>query len=174
MKIFRTKLFFVFLAGLFLLAACGKSENTNQKTNVSNQTANSNPNANLTNDDAEEFSKIVNLPVMPEEVAWRETNRENQKKLIAVLKFSAADAQTVVAQAEKRRPAASSEVDAENWFPPELVAQSQQSGDAAIKGSAYAADDFLLEPYKNGKMTRIDGTNYFVLELTDKLDEPKS
>jgi hypothetical protein len=34
-----------------------------------------------------------------------------------------------------------------------------------LKGAAYAANDFLQSPYNNGKLTRINDTNYFVLEL---------
>lgn len=166
MKFFQAKLFFVFLTGAFLFSACGGSADSNQKSNGANQTTSANSNSNLTKDDAEEFGKIVSMPFVPEEVMWRETNSNNTKKLIAVLKFSAQDAQAIVAQAENYKPAAPSEIDAENWFPPELVAQSQQSGDEILKGKAYAANDFISREYKDGKLTRISDTNYFVLELT--------
>jgi hypothetical protein len=166
MKFFQAKLFFVFLTGAFLLAACGASGEVNQNANGANQSSGANGNSNLTKDDTEEFGKIVSMPFVPEEVMWRETSSRNTKKLIAVLKFSAQDAQAIVAQAETYKPAAPSEIDAENWFPPELVAQSQQSGDEILKGNAYAANDFISRDYKDGKLTRISDTNYFVLELT--------
>jgi hypothetical protein len=166
-KNFQSKLFLVFLTSVVLLSACGKSETANQKTNVANQDANTNSNTNLTKDDAEEFAKIVNLPVTPEEIAWRETNSSNTKKLIAVLKFSPQDTQTILAQIEKHKAAAPAEIDAEDWFPPELIAKSQESGDEILHGNAYAANDFYSESYKNGKITRIGDTSYFVLELTN-------
>jgi hypothetical protein len=168
MKSFQAKLFFLFFAALFLPSACGRGENANRNADSASQAANTVPDANLTRDDAEEFGKIVNLPFTPEEIAWREIDAKNQKRLIAVFKLSSADAQSIVAQAEKHKPAALGEVDAEDWFPPELVAQSQQSGDTTLKGNAYAANDFMLEPYKNGKLTRVKDTNYFVLELTSQ------
>lgn len=165
MKFFQTKLFFVFITGAFLLAACGKGENSNQNTNQSGN-GGANIKLNPPKDDIEEFGKIVNLTLLPEEAVWRETNWQNKKKLLAVLKFSAQNAQTVAAQAEKLKPAAPSELDAEDWFPPELIAKSQESGNGALKGNAYAANDFFLNSYNNGKITRIGDTNYFVLELT--------
>lgn len=170
MKTFRAKLLFLLLAGSILLSACGSgtSENANS---AANRVSNTNSNSNLTKDDAEEFSRIVTMPFPPEEVAWREISGGEKKKMIAVLKFSAADAQSLVAQAERHRPAAASEVGAEDWFPPELIAQSEQSGDSSLKGKGYAANDFILEPYKSGKLTRISDTDYFVLELSDQMPE---
>ncbi|HEY0429261.1 MAG TPA: hypothetical protein VGC76_15885 [Pyrinomonadaceae bacterium] len=167
MKSFQTKVFFVFLATAFALSACGGSGGTNQNANSANQSSNVNTNSNLTKDDAEEFAKSVNLPFVPEEVVWRETDAASGKKMIAVLRFSAAAAQTIAAQAEKYKPSARDAIDAEDWFPPELVAQSQQSGDEVLKGTSYAANDFYSEIYKNGKLTRVNDTNYFVLELTN-------
>ena len=51
-------------------------------------------------------------------------------------------------------------------LPPELIAQSQGSGDEILKGKSYAANEFFSESYKNGKITRINDTDYFILELT--------
>lgn len=167
MKFFQAKLFFVILISFFLFFACGKAENANQKTNTANQAANTDSNANLTQDDTEELGKIVSLPYVPEETTWRVTNSQNTKKLIAVLKFSVQDAQAIVAQAEKYKPAAPAELEAENWFPPELIAKSQESGDESLKGNAYAANDFISRDYKDAKLTRINETNYFVLELSN-------
>ena len=167
MKNFQSKLFLVFLTSAILVSACGKSETANQKTNSANQVSNTNANSNLTKDDAEELTKSVNLPFTPEEVVWRETNSSNTKKLIAVLKFSPQDTQAIVAQIEKQGAAAPAELDAEDWFPPELIAKSQESGDEILHGNAYAANDFYSESYKNGKITRINDTSYFVLELTN-------
>ncbi len=82
------------------------------------------------------------------------------------MKYSAEDAQTVVEQSDKSKPAFASDIDAESWFPPELVAKSQESGDENLKGTSYPANNFLQEPYKNGKLTRINDTDFFVLELT--------
>ncbi len=78
--------------------------------------------------------------------------------------FNAEDAGQIVSQAEKYQPAAAAQIDAENWFPAELIAQSQLSGDETLKGTSYAAGDFLQPPFNTGRITRIDNTDYFVLE----------
>ena len=113
----------------------------------------------------ENLAKIIKLPFAPEEATFTETGSKD-KKLVAVLKFSAADAAVITANAEKYKPPVASDIDAEMWFPPELIAKSQESGDEVLKGNEYAANDFLQPPYINGKLTRIGDTNYFVLELT--------
>jgi hypothetical protein len=166
MKIFRAMQLFAFLSLVFLLSGCVGGDTANKRT--SNRAQNSNANASPAKDDVEEFTKLVNLFVTPEEVVWRETETQNGKKLIAVLNYSPQDAQTIVAQAEKYRPALSGELDAEDWFPPELIAKSQESGDEILKGKNYGANDFFSESYKNGKITRIEGTDYFVLELSNQ------
>ena len=164
MKIFRARRTLIFLTLVFLLAGCVGKDAANKRDA---QNSNTNSNASPAKDDAEEFSKVVNLAVAPEEVLWRESETKSGKKLVAVLKYSSVDAQTIVANAEKHRAAIAAELDAENWFPPELIAQSQGSGDEILKGKSYAANDFFSESYKNGKITRINDTDYFVLELTN-------
>ena len=152
--------FSAFFASLILFSACGNSsQNSNQAANANKST---NTNTSATKDDLEDFGKIVKLPFQPEEVSWRVGD---DKKLIAVLKFSAENAQNLVSQIEKQKPFQPAGINAENWFPPELIAKSQQSGDETLKGKEYSANDFFLAPYTNGKITRIDDTNYFILEL---------
>ena len=171
----------ILLMSLIILVISGCGEITNDNSNVSataNQfEQNKKNNANISKDDIEELGKIIKLPMQPEEASWREDISENQendngaptsprKKLTVVLKYSAEDAQKIVEQSDKSKPAFASDIDAESWFPPELVAKSQESGDENLKGTSYAANDFLQEPYKNGKLTRINDTDFFVLELT--------
>lgn len=174
MKKFFTKLRFAPLSVLLLLGACAGGENTNQNVN---QAGNNGSNTVVTaKDDAAELGKIIKLPLMPEEVSFREEsltdaenkNRQpspNEKKLIAVLKFTAEDAQKIVEQAEKYKPAEFVSIDTESWFPAELIAQSQPAGDLTLKGNSYAANDFYQTPYMSGRITRISETHYFVLEL---------
>lgn len=164
MKIFRKKIITVFVFNLFLLNGCSKIETGNPNVNQTAQ-ANQASNGNLSaaKDDLEELGKIINLPVMPEEAMWR----DEAKKITAVIRFAPADAENIAGQAAAYKPAGvAADIDAESWFPAELIAQSQLSGDETLKGTAFAANDFLREPYNQGKITRIDNTNYFVLELT--------
>lgn len=181
MKFSSAKLFPILFLMIFLIGGCGENGSGDGNTNASvsdNQVEKiENNNANISKDNIEELDKIIKLPIEPEEATWREDvlNKENGnnnlpesngKKITAVLKFSAKDAQSIVEQIDKTKPAFASDVDAESWFPPELIAKSQESGDENLKGISYAADDFLREPYKNGKITRINDTDFFVLELT--------
>ena len=182
MKISSTKLFPLLFFVIFFISGCGENGSGND-SNISAENDYSatvkNDDANISKDDVEELDKIINLPIQPEEAVWREDNSEkrdsggsgsipssNGQKLTVVLKFSAEDAQKIVEKVDKIKPPFASDVDAESWFPPELIAKSQESGDGNLKGISYAAAEFLREPYKNGKITRISDTNFFVLELT--------
>lgn len=172
----------IFIALLMLTAiftACGSNNAAN--SNAAGQTANSaNSNsAASVKDDIEELELTIKLPFHPEEAVWREDvlgktgdNRvppaPSDKKLIAVLRFLKDDADKITAQAEKYKAAVPETINSETWFPAELVAQSQTSGDETLKGKTYAADDFYNAPYADGKLTRIEGTDYFVLELLAK------
>lgn len=135
-----------------------------------------NENSNLAKDDIDELQKIIRLPLIPEEVSYWEDNAaigsgENQtsaareKLFVAVMKFSPENAAILVNNIEKIKPPFDSDIETERRFPAELVAQSQLSGDETLKGKSYAVDDFIQPPYKNGKITRIENTDYFVLEL---------
>ena len=170
MKCLPTNLICGFFLSIFLLGACVNNETDKNANLPKNKTANyANENKIPPNDNVEELERIVKLPFHPEEATWRETDLntpEGEKKLTAVLKFLSEDANKIVQQAEKYKPATAVDIDAEDWFPAELIAQSQLSGDENLKGKSYAANDFLETPYTNGKITRIDDTDYFVLELT--------
>lgn len=160
------------ITGLFGFSCRGlNSDNAN-----SNNSAQTNANSanNPAKDDVAELLTIVRLPEVPEEVVWREEtlgkNNDrapgpNDRKLVAVLKYDAETAALLVTQIEKSKKPEQSEIGAENWFPEELIAQSQISGNEMLKGTTYGANDFFNMPYGNGKITRVENTNYFVLEL---------
>ena len=178
MKNSRDILTICFSLLLFSLGGCAGNDSGNGNTNVvrnANQTVAQTPEV-AARDDVDELGKTVKLPFAPTEAVYTENNLNtqnseprvpapNDRKLVAVLKFAAADAAQISANAEKYKPPVAAGVDAEMWFPPELIAKSQESGDEALKGTEYAANDFVQSPYSNGKLTRINDTNYFVLEL---------
>jgi hypothetical protein len=169
MNISRTKILSFLLMIVFFNACSGtKTANVNSPASNNSQTANSISEI-IAQDDVEELGKIIKLPAAPAEAAYSEINvssgNPNAKKLVVILRFSTADANQIVAGAERYKPSAPADVDAEDWFPPELVAKSQETGDASLKGVEYAANDFLQPPYVNGSLTRINDTDYFVLEL---------
>jgi len=165
----KSKSSWFLLLSVILSISCGNQTESNLNGKANTNAANvSNENSNVSNDDVAALGSQVLLPFIPEEVVWREENvkNSNDKKLIAVMKFTEEDAKNLVAQAEKHRPAEAVEIDTEQWFPAELVAQSQLSGNESLKGNAYAPTDFLQLPYKNGRLIKVENSNYFVLELS--------
>jgi len=179
MKAATTILISAFIVLVESFSACTSNPANNVNADSSNQTANLNENANLTKDNTENLKVIIKIPFEPEETVWREDamnerNAENRdfsatdKKLTAVLRFSAEDADKIVAQAETYRQPSPTEIGTEDWFPAELIAQSELSGNETLKGIGYAATDFSQPPFVDGRLTRIENSNYFVLELYTK------
>ncbi|MFZ1701095.1 MAG: hypothetical protein WBO10_00275 [Pyrinomonadaceae bacterium] len=153
----------IFLSFVTLLAAC--SDASTSRANLSTPPANSNPsadNSNSARNNFEELGLLINIPYEAEDVVWKE-NKE-AKTLLAVLRFESADAAKFAADIEKLGQPQEHAMSPETWFPEELIAQSDMSGDNALKGKSYPAGSFLVETYKNGTITRIDGTDFFVLE----------
>lgn len=166
----KTKSIWLLLLSVILSISCGSQteSNTNAKTNSNAANVTGNENSTIANDDIAALNNQVILPFIPEEVSWHEENAKDSgdKKLTAVMKFTAEDAKNLTAQVEKHRPAEAVEIGTEQWFPAELIAQSQLSGNESLKGNAYAPTDFIQLPYKNGRLIRIENSNYFVLELS--------
>lgn len=140
-----------------------------------NANVNVDPNANVAEDSEVELKSLINLPYEPEENVYREdkvgdanNNRvpgPTDRKLTAVLKFSEENTEKLVKELEKKANPFESKVDPEPWFPAELIAKSQMSGDETIKGTGYSAEMFFKTPYLSGSITRINETEYFVLFL---------
>lgn len=165
MRILRTGIILALFATLATAPGCGGAANSN--TAKSNRPAAAieppeDPHVPKTN--LEELRILINVPYEAEDVVWKEDAAHT--KLIAVLRFLPADAAKAVAEAEKFGAPQAGVVSPESWFPDELTAQSEMSGDSALKGSVYPANGFLQEPYKTGKLTRIEGTDFFVLEVS--------
>lgn len=169
---------FISLWLLILQIGCSNTSNSDINANSNSQNTNSEVinKKNLAKDDIEELEAMVKLPFHPEEALWREeplgkqsnNNRlpsPNEKNLTVVLKFTTEEANKIVETAEKIKPSQMTEMEPETWFPPELIAKSQESGNESIKGKTYAANEFYQTPFLNGKLTRIEGTDFFVLEL---------
>lgn len=180
MKFTFVNLIVILILATLFSSACSNNNPTSETADLpaknSNETNVANgSNANPAKDDIDELGKIIKLPVLPEDANyWEENltesgNNKNllaNKKFVAVLKLSPENAAQLVENIGKTKPPTDSDIDAESRFPAELIAQSQLSGDETLKGKSYAADDFLQPPYKSGKITRIENTDYFVLELT--------
>lgn len=169
MKSFSFNVWFAAVVVTAALAACSSNpagQNANADANRE-QTANTND-SNSVSDDLEELKQRVSMPFEPEEAVWREQTAGDaggKRKLTAVLRFAAEDANKIEQQAATYQPAAPIVSETESWFPAELIAQSQISGDETIKGKSYAPKDFLQPPLSAGKLIRIENSDYFILEL---------
>lgn len=182
MRFAAKNLFFTFILTLLFFTACGVAENNTNSQDSEINSISANNDAKSAKDETLDLGKIINLPHTPEETVFREddltkpANSDDKnakpivtgKKLTAVLQFTEEDTEQIIAQAKKIKSPVANELAPESWFPPELVAASQSTGDEMIKGKAYAADAFYKPPYNNGKITRINDTDYFVLELFAK------
>jgi hypothetical protein len=156
----------VFLALTFVMstfAGCAGTANTSADAVEPVETA---ANTNKANTNVEELGVLINVPYESEEASWKQDTKH--KKVIAVLRFSESEAGRLVDDASKIASAQDANISTETWFPPELIAQSGISGEDTLKGKAYPADAFFQEPFSSGRITRIENTDYFVLELTAK------
>lgn len=157
----RPLVFLILLSAANLISGCSSpAGNTNQtQTNAGNA-------SNLANaapkDNVEEFADIVRLPFIPEEVAWKETS----KGITAVVRFTPEDAQKMSAEVAKNGQPGNETLSVESWYPTELIAQSETTGESTIKGQSYPAAPFLNPPYTKGKVTRIEGTDYFIFQIS--------
>lgn len=173
MKSARGKLILasVFIAQVFISCSSSPAGNSNPAQTNANQSAQRSAAA---SDKAEELALLINLPLEPEETVWREDpagqggEQQYSKKLTAVMQFAAADAEKLSALVEKGSPPLTANIGTEPWFPAELIAQSDLSGDDTLKGDSFPATDFFQPPYSEGRITRVEGTNYFILELFAK------
>jgi len=145
-------------------SGCGGSSNSDPKASAASNPALDNANSAKTN--TEELSMLINMPAEPDDVVWKQNAARN--RLTAVLLYPSEKANKIVAEAAQHGSPQNVTVSSESWFPPELIAQSEMTGDDTLKGLAYSAEGFFQEPYTSGRVIRIDGTDYFVVELTGK------
>lgn len=115
------------------------------------------------NDQPEELGMVINFTLQPEDIVWRQYDAE--KKLVAVFRLDAEDTKKLGDELAATAPGSPYSVQVEDWFPPELVTQSETSGGAAIEGTAFPADMFYQDPYTKGVAVRINNSDFFVLEL---------
>lgn len=164
MKIPRGGIILAFFLFILLLSACGDSAGNASMPNISNTAARAN--ADPAKSDVEELSLILNFPYETEDIVWKQ-NRDNGT-IIAVFRLASDDADKAVADASRFGPGQAVSLPQETWFPEELIAQAEVSGDNSLKGTAYPANGFFQEPYTSGRLTRVEGVDYFILEISPK------
>lgn len=116
------------------------------------------------NDKPEELGMLINFTLEPEDIVWQQT--ESPKKIVAVFRLDEEDTKKLAGQLTARSPGAARSVAVEDWFPAELVAGGENTGSSSVDGTAYPADEFFQAPFTQGTITRINDTDFFVLELT--------
>ena len=159
----------IILTLIFCLAlspACGGSADRSVNSKGSASSNQTNENVNAVRSNVEELELLVNVPYETEDVVWKEDR--SRKNITAVLRFSPADSTKLVAEAEKVKQPETASISSETWFPAELIAQSEMSGDDNLNGRSYAANQFFQEPFSNGRIVRVENSDYFVLELSAK------
>ena len=147
-----------------MLSGCddGQSNAANGTAAVNLQASNSDaPKSNV-----EELSMLVHVPYEAEDIVWKQD--PITRNIVAVFRFSQEDASKLVAEAGRAGSGKAVSVPVEAWYPDELVAQGEMSGDSTLKGTTFPANMFFQEPYNMGRITRVEGVDYFILEISAK------
>ncbi|MBC7899870.1 MAG: hypothetical protein H7070_07420 [Saprospiraceae bacterium] len=156
---------FFFLTGMFI-GCSGTQSNSNSSASNISPVNTAQTQANTAKDNIEELGLLVSLPFEAEEATWKEELEKN--KLTAVLRFTAEDTKKILAGLQQYTPAQPVNITTERWFPADLIAQSEMNGDNLLKGNSYSAQDFYRPPYTNGKIVKIENSDYLILELFSK------
>ena len=159
---FAPRLVILPLFGALLIAGCGSGSGGNN--NSVNAVSTPDPNAPRTG--VEELGLLINVPYEAEDCIWKQDPAT--KAITAVLRFDAEDTGKLAADVEKLGPPVEASVPMQTWFPGDMVVDSDLRGDDQLRGKAYAADPFFQEPYVKGRLLRIGGTEYWVLEIQPK------
>jgi hypothetical protein len=155
--------YILILTAVLCLTACN---------NEIENSANNSPNSNIqtqkqigeTNDDSDDLAEIIKLPFIPEDVVWQQYEVNGGKKIIAVIRFTPEDTASISAQSQAGEKA---ELAAERWFPQELAAQSDIAGDQVLRGTVFITNAFFKDSFNQGKIIKLDGSDYFIVELTN-------
>ena len=115
------------------------------------------------NTNAEELGLLINFAWETEDLAWKRD--DTKKTLIAAFRLSPEDARKLSEQLNSKGQGAPKEVAVEEWFPAELVAQGETGGSSTVPTLAFPANDLYQPPFTQGTISRVDGTDYFVIEL---------
>ena len=157
----RAALILITLISIFLTGCGGNAGDgaNNANSAVSSVATNSNK----ANTNGEELGMLINFAWETEDLAWKKD--EAKKTLTAAFRLSPDDAKKFSEQLSAKGQGAPKEVSVEDWFPAELIAQGESRGGSTVPATAYPADDLYQPPYNQGTVSRIEGTEYFVVEV---------
>lgn len=162
--------FALFISLGFILVSCSDAADTTAvNSNNSNNTVQP-PKTPPSNDNIDELSLVIKLPFDVTETAWREVSGQpdGSQKMTAVVRFSSTDTNKLVTELARLGEPALVSIEAEDWFPTELVTKNEMTGDEGLSGKAYQPTLFLQPPYNAGRVIHIDETDFFVIELSVK------
>ena len=145
-----------------LLTGCGDSA-ADGANNANAAVSTVASNTNKANTNAEELGMLINFAWETEDLAWKKD--ESKKTLTAAFRLSPEDAKKLSDQLASKGQGAPKEVAVEDWFPAELIAQGETTGGSAVPATAYPAADLYQQPYTQGTISRVEGTDYFVIEV---------
>lgn len=157
-------LLFILIVAQLITSCSSQGGNTANSANSQTSASNANRAYAGPKDNVDELMILLRLPFVPEEVAWEE-NAEN-KSLVAVIRFSSEDAAQMAGEAAKAGPSTKENLTVESWYPAELRAQGELTGESIVTGQSYPAGPFLNPPYTKGKITRIENTDYYILHAS--------
>jgi hypothetical protein len=157
----------IFLTAIGLYG-CGSKPVVNSSS-ASNTNSNSTSAANATNDNVEDLRSLVKIPFEPEEVVFRVlSTADKRQRLLAVFVLTPEIHRSLESRLASAGAGHAQLVTVEQWFPAELTAMAEMSGETTINGTAFPATEFFQPPYTDGNIVFIPQTDYAVLDLQAK------
>lgn len=155
----------VLIAASFVTSCSSPNQNSANSTNAGGRAPSGSNRADAgPKDNVDELMILFRLPFQPEEVVWEEN--PEKKTFLAVIRFSSENATRMAAEAAKNGQPTDETLTVETWYPAELIAQGELTGESTVKGRSYPAEAFLNPPYTKGRITRIENTDYFILQAS--------
>ena len=162
MRSFRPAIITLAISAVLFAAGCaGDASNSNTGNAAAPNTA---ANTSKANTNAEELGLLINFGWETEDLAWKKDDA--RKTLVAAFRLSPDDAKKLSEQLAAKGQGAPKEVAVEEWFPSELIAQGETSGGSStVPATAFPAADLFQPPYTEGTISRVNETDYFIVEL---------
>ena len=170
-----TSLILALFLSLITLVSCSNPSSNSANSAANNHTDPANadravePGMEGAKDNADELATLIRVPFEAEDLVWKEfpasDDGKSPRRVLAVFQLTPADAKKLVENASKVRTGSPVLINNEKWFPKELITQTEVSGEEGVQATAYAADEFLIPPFNEGTLARVDNTDFFVLEV---------
>lgn len=169
----RTSVILALIFAIQILDGCsGPTANSNSSAaNANGASRLSDAEKEGVKDNAEELATLITFPLEPDDLAWKEypaVQGGKSRRVLAVFQLTPEESRKLIERAVKVGPAKPVSITTEKWFPKELTTQSEMNGDEGIAAASYPANEFYLGPFTEGTLSRVDNTDFFVLELLAK------